>query len=247
MRASVSLILQNAPKEVIHWVQIRATGRPFVLGYEVVAVLLLPGKAAFGDTTRHTVLLPYSGPVPGHLLDPGLHHSLHDLQIDLSIDPKTCLKDVRRHHVPVGADHTKDHDRVWELGLYHSGHIVGAHSNPSMVLPVVGLVLTEILLIREEPQHVGLLRTLQLVEELGGVKQPSVLGGLGQKLASLHFIAFAVQTLVYTSLNCPFINPQFSSHGSYGLGGVNVDHGLNPFDKICIFRLPAVVLILWSS
>ena len=103
-----------------------------------------------------------------------------------------------------------------------------------MVLPVVSLVLAEILLIREEPQHVGLLWVLQLVEELGGVKQPSVPGHLGQKLASLHSIAFAVQILIYTSLNCPFINPQFSSHGSHGLGRVNVDHGLNSFDKICI-------------
>ena len=103
-----------------------------------------------------------------------------------------------------------------------------------MVLPVVGLVLAEILLIREEPQHVGLLRVLQLVEELGRVKQPSVLSCLGQKLASLHSEALAAQILVYTSLNCPFINPQFSSHGSHGLGGVNVDHSLSPFDRICI-------------
>ena len=192
-------------------------------------------------------MLPYPGPVPGHLLDPGLQHSLHGLQVDLSINPKTCLKNVRWHHVPVGADRTKDHDRVWKLGLHHSGHIVGVHSNPSMVLPVVGLVLAEILLIREEPQHVGLFRALQLVQELGGVKQPSVLGRLGQKLASLHSVAFAVQILVYTSLNCPFINPQFSSHGSHGLGWVNVDHGLNSFDKICISQLPAVVQRLWSS
>ena len=58
---------------------------------------------------------------------------------------------------------------------------------------------------------------------------------------NLHSVAFAVQILVYTSLNYPFIKPQFSSHGSHGLGGVNVDHGLNPFDKICTSRLLAVV------
>ena len=68
MRASVSLILQNAPKEIIHWVQIWATGRPFVLGYEVVAVLLQPGEGVFGDMTRCTVLLPYPGAVLCHLL-----------------------------------------------------------------------------------------------------------------------------------------------------------------------------------
>ena len=150
------------------------------------------------------------------------------------------------HHIPLGADHTKDHDRVRELGLQHSAHIVGSHSNPSMVLPVVGLVLAEIL-IREEPQHVGLLWVLQLVEELGGVKQPSVLGRLGQKLASLHSVAFAAQILAYTLLNCLFINPQFNSHKSHELGGVSVDYGLNPFDKICISRLPAIVQRLWSS
>ena len=136
MRTSVSLILQNNPKDIIHWVQIQATGRPFVLGYKVIAVLLQPGKKTFGDMTRCTVLLPYPGPVLGHLLDPGLHHSLHGLQVDLSIDPKTRLKDVRWHHVPIGADYTKDHDHIGELGLHHSGHIIGAHSNPSMVLPV---------------------------------------------------------------------------------------------------------------
>ena len=116
-----------------------------------------------------------------------------------------------------------------------------------MVLPVVGLVLAKILFIRKEPQHVGLLWVLQLVEELGGVKQPSVFGRLGQKLAKLHFVAFAAQILVYTLLNCPFINPQFSSHGSHRLKGVYVNHGLNPFDKICISRLPVVVQRLWSS
>ena len=158
-----------------------------------------------------------------------------------------ALKDVWRHHVPIRADHTKDHDRVRKLSLHHSGHIIGANSNPLMVLPVVGLVLAEILLIREEPQHIGLLWVLQLVEELGGVKQPSVLGCLGQKLASLHSVAFAAQILVYTLLNCPFINPQFRSHGSHGLGGVNVDHGLNPFDKICISQLLAVIQRLWRS
>ena len=97
---------------------------------------------------------------------------------------------MRRHHVPVGADHTKDHDRVWELGLHHSGHIVGVHSNLLMVLPVVSLVLAEILLIREEPQHVRLLQVLQLVEEFGGVKQAPVLGRLGQKLAQFAFCSF---------------------------------------------------------
>ena len=40
MTALVNLILQNSPKEIIHWVQIWATSRPFFLGYEVVAVLL---------------------------------------------------------------------------------------------------------------------------------------------------------------------------------------------------------------
>ena len=64
---------------------------------------------------------------------------------------------------------------------------------------------------------------------------------------NLHSVAFAVQILVYTSLNYPFINPQFSSHRSHRLGGVNVDHDLNPFDKICTSRLLAVVQRLWSS
>ena len=47
MRVLVSLILQNTPKEMIHWFQIQATGRPFVLGFKVVAVLLQPGEGAF--------------------------------------------------------------------------------------------------------------------------------------------------------------------------------------------------------
>ena len=65
MKTSVSLILQNAPKEIIHWVQMQATGRPFVLGYNVKAVLFQPGKGVFGDMTRHTVLLPYPMACPG--------------------------------------------------------------------------------------------------------------------------------------------------------------------------------------
>ncbi|KAF2353681.1 hypothetical protein FHG87_015563 [Trinorchestia longiramus] len=70
IKASVSTILENALKEIIHWVYIRAAGRPSVLGYEVVAVLLQPGEGAIGDMARSTVQLPHSGPVPGHLLHP---------------------------------------------------------------------------------------------------------------------------------------------------------------------------------
>ncbi|KAF2360978.1 hypothetical protein FHG87_008271 [Trinorchestia longiramus] len=51
MRASVSSILQNASKEIIFWVQIRAAVRPLVLGYEVVAVLRPPARR--GSDCRH--------------------------------------------------------------------------------------------------------------------------------------------------------------------------------------------------
>ncbi|KAF2353680.1 Immunoglobulin-like domain [Trinorchestia longiramus] len=114
-----------------------------------------------------------------------------------------------------------------------------------MVLPVVDLLLAKILHNREESRHVGLLRVLQFVEELGGPEQPSVLRCLGEKLAILYSLTFAAQIPVHTAFNCSFINPQFSSHGPHRLGGVVVD-GLNPLDKTRISRLPAVVQRLWN-
>ena len=77
---------------------------------------------------------------------------------------------------------------------------------------------------------------LQLVEEVSEVKQPSFLGRLGQKLVSLHSVAFAPQILVNASLNCPFINPQFGSHGSHELGGLMSIMASNPFDKISVLQ-----------
>ena len=117
-----------------------------------------------------------------------------------------------------------------------------------MVLPVVGLVLAEILLIREEPQHVRLLRVLQIVEELGGVKQPSFCPwSPGSKAGQFAFCSFCSANPHLHIVELSFYQTQFNSHRSHELGEVNVDHGLNPFDKICISQLPAVVQRLWTS
>ena len=139
----------------------------------------------------------------------------------------------------------KDHN-CGGLDLYHSGHILWAHSNPFIVLSVLGLVLAKNCYIRKEPQHVGLLWVLQLVEKFYGLRYSSFLVCLGQNLTSLHSLTFVVQILHYTAFNCSFINLQFSICESHGLGGVVVDHHFNCLNKICILHLLVVLQRFWT-
>ena len=104
----------------------------------------------------------------------------------------------------IEADHTKDHDRVRELGLHHSGHIA-IHRWFCLLWAWVWQKFFS-----SEKNHsmldsFGCFRLLRSLVELSSLL--SVLGCLGQKLASLHPVVFAVQILIYTSLICPFIKP----------------------------------------
>ena len=122
-------------------------------------------------------MLPHPRRISCHCLDPGKNNALHDLQIDVRVDPEASLKDVRGHDIPLTRDDPKDHDRGRKLGLHDPWDVLGARSNPTVVLPVMDLVLTEILLVREESQHARVLGMLEIVQEVHRLQQPPGLHG----------------------------------------------------------------------
>jgi hypothetical protein len=92
---SVSMCSQVAPKKIVQWIKIRTAERPAVLRDQVVAVVLEPLDGLVGDMAGGLVLRPHPRTISCHCLDPGKDVALHDLQIDVSVDPEASLKDVR--------------------------------------------------------------------------------------------------------------------------------------------------------
>ncbi len=92
---SVSMCLQVAPHKIVQRIKIRTAGRSEVLWDQVVAVVLEPLHGPIGDMTGGQVLRPHPRTISCHYLDPGKDDSLHDLQIDVCVDPEASLKDVR--------------------------------------------------------------------------------------------------------------------------------------------------------
>ena len=69
--------------------------------YKVVALLLKPSLGLFGLVSRRRVLLPQLGSATGHLIAPGDHHTLQDIQVHFSVDFQADFEDVRWHEVAV--------------------------------------------------------------------------------------------------------------------------------------------------
>ena len=95
MGTSVNMCLQVAPHKIVQWIKIRTAGRPAVLQDQVVEVLLEPLDGLVGDMAGGRILRPHSLMISCHCLDPGKDGTLHDLQIDVRVDPEASLKDVR--------------------------------------------------------------------------------------------------------------------------------------------------------
>ena len=58
-------------------------------------MVLEPLDGPVGDMAGDRVLLPHPRTIYCHCLDPGKDSALHDLQIDVRVDPEASLKDVR--------------------------------------------------------------------------------------------------------------------------------------------------------
>jgi hypothetical protein len=94
---SVSMCLQVAPHKIVQPIKIRTAKRPAVLRDQVVVVVLEPLDGPVGDMAGGRVLPPHPRKVSCYCLDPGKDGTLHDLQIDVRIDPEPSLKDVGEH------------------------------------------------------------------------------------------------------------------------------------------------------
>jgi hypothetical protein len=92
---SVSMCLQVAPHKIVPRIKIRTAGRPSVLRDQVVAVVLEPLDDPVGDMAGGRVLRPHPRTISCHCLDPGKDGALHDLHINVRVDPEASLKDVR--------------------------------------------------------------------------------------------------------------------------------------------------------
>ncbi len=95
MSTSVSMCLQVAPHKIVQQIKIRTAGRPAVLRDQVVAVVIEPLDGPVGDVAGGRVLRPHPRTISCHCLDSGMDSALHDLQIDVRVDPEASLKDVR--------------------------------------------------------------------------------------------------------------------------------------------------------
>jgi hypothetical protein len=58
-------------------------------------VVLEPLDGSVGDMAGGQILRPHQRMISCHCLDPGKDDALHDLQIDVRVDPEASLKDVR--------------------------------------------------------------------------------------------------------------------------------------------------------
>ena len=81
------MCLEVASNKIIHRIKVGAAGRPLLLGDEVAAVLLEPGHKPIRQMTGGRVLLPDPGGTYSYAGDPGQHWSLHDLELDVGVDP----------------------------------------------------------------------------------------------------------------------------------------------------------------
>jgi hypothetical protein len=89
---SVSMCPQVAPHKIVQRVKIRTAGRPAVLRDQVIAVVLKPLDGPVGDMAGGQVLRPHPRTNSCHCLDSGKDGALHDLQIDVRVDPEASLK-----------------------------------------------------------------------------------------------------------------------------------------------------------
>ena len=97
-------------------------------GYKVVALLLKPSLSL----GRSWGLLPHPGSATGHLIAPGVHHTLHPIQVHFGVDFQADFEDVRWHDTSLTWNHTKDYNRSRKLCSHHPGHIPVICGNPDL-------------------------------------------------------------------------------------------------------------------
>ena len=88
---------------------------PVKEGYKVVALLLKPSLGLFGLECRRRVLLSHPRSATGHLIAPGDHQSLQDIQVHFGVDFQADFDDVGWHDVTLTWKQTKDHTRSRKL------------------------------------------------------------------------------------------------------------------------------------
>ena len=76
----------------------RGSRGPVREGYKVVA-LLKPSLGLFGFVGRRRILLPHPESATGHLIAPGNHHTLQQIQVHFGVDFQADFEDVRWHDV----------------------------------------------------------------------------------------------------------------------------------------------------
>ena len=99
-------------------------------GYKVVALLQKPNLGLFGLVDRRWVLLSHLGSATGHLIAPGDHHTLQQIQLHFDVDFQADFEDVRWYNVARTWNHTKDHNRSRKLCFHHPGHVPVIRGNP---------------------------------------------------------------------------------------------------------------------
>ena len=100
--------------------------------YKVVALLLKPSMDLFGLEGRRRILLPHPGSATSHLIAPGDHNTLQNIQVHFGIDFKADFEDVRWHDMALTWNKTKDHNHCRKLCFHHPGHVPVIRGNPDV-------------------------------------------------------------------------------------------------------------------
>ena len=92
-------------------------------GYKVVALLLKPSLGLLGLVSWRRVLLPHPGCATGHLIAPGVHYTLQQIQVHFGVDFHADFDDVKWHDVALTWNQTKDNNRSRKLCFHPPGHV----------------------------------------------------------------------------------------------------------------------------
>ena len=160
MRALVGVSFKNAPYTIVKGVQVWGVWGPKIRSNVAVQVLAHSVSHLLGLVGGCRVLLENIGPPLGYLVNPGLTKVTENCHIAFRIHPKSFLKEVGGHDIPLVGYNVENNDGGWKLCVHDVGYICRVLTQPPVVPLVDLLVLVKIFFIGKEPKNLGLLRML---------------------------------------------------------------------------------------
>ncbi len=164
LRLSTGLSLDVAPDAIGQRWAIWWGRRQHCAGPEGGKLTFAPLLNNFGTMCWCRVLLP-DVVTPGVvLIQPGLHHILHDAQVLFSPNLEAFLEPVGRHSLTIRADDPKHHCWLRVLGDIDGQDLLLMKCQASVIPGILGLVRSLVLLVKED-QDSGLSLLLEEADD----------------------------------------------------------------------------------